>query len=160
MEKGLGRPDRRRKTYRVVQPTGEKMETIETRLQRLERQNRIYRNLFILAGLALVAAVSYGATKPVPKVFRADTIEAGSITVKEFLWASAIGADVIEAEEIVVKPESGKGMVAMYLTRYGAGMISIRNSKGEHVLQLRAVESGDGLVEVFVAGKKNTAGDF
>ena len=136
------------------------METIETRLQRLERQSRFYRNLLILAGLALVAAVSYGATKPVPKVFKAETIEAGSITVREILRAREIGADVIEAEAIVVKPESGKGMVAMYLTRYGAGMISIRNSEGEHVLQLRAVESGDGLVEVFVAGKKNTAGDF
>ena len=136
------------------------METIETRLRRLERQSRIYRNFFILAGLALVAAVSYGATKPVPKLLRADTIEAGTITVKEYLWARTIGADVIEAEAMVVKPESGKGMVAMYLTRYGAGMISIRNSEGEHVLQLRAVESGDGLVEVFVAGKKNTAGDF
>ncbi len=134
------------------------MEKIETRLQRLERQNRIYRDLFILAGLALAAAVSYGATRPVPKVFKADTIEAGSITVKEALRARAIGAEAIEAGTIVVKPESGKGMVAMYLTRYGAGMISIRNSEGEHVLQLRAVESGDGLVEVFVAGKKNTVG--
>ncbi len=47
------------------------METIETRLGNLERHNRIYRNLFILAGLALVAAVSYGATKPVPEVIRA-----------------------------------------------------------------------------------------
>ena len=50
---------------------GKQMETIETRLGRLERQNRIFRNLFILAGLALVAAVSYGATKPVPEVIRA-----------------------------------------------------------------------------------------
>ncbi len=68
-------------------------------------------------------------------------------------------AEAIEAGTIVVKPESGKGMVAMYLTTYGAEMISIRNSKGEDILHFRAVETGDGLVEVFVAGKKNTAGD-
>ena len=105
-----------------------------------------------------MATITYGDTKPVPKVFKADTIEAGSITVKEALRARAIGAEAIEAGTIVVKPESGKGMVAMYLTRYGAGMISIRNSKGEDILHLRAVETGDGLVEVFGAGKKNTAG--
>ena len=134
------------------------METIETRLERLERQNRNYRNWFILAGLALVAAVSFGATKPGPKFFKVDTMEVRRIKVKEILQASAIGADVIEAEAIVVKPESGKGMVAMYLTTYGAGMIAIRNSKGEDILHLRAVEAGDGLVEVFGTEKKNTAG--
>ena len=93
-----------------------------------------------------------------PKVFRADTIEVRKIKVKEVSRASTIGAGAIEAEAIVVKPKSGKGMVAMYPTSYGAGVISIRNSKGEDILHLRAVETGDGLVEVFGAGKKNTAG--
>lgn len=93
-----------------------------------------------------------------PKVFRADAIEVRRIEVKEVLRASTIGAGAIEAEAIVVKPESGKGMVAMYLTTYGPGMIAIRNSKREDILHLRAVEAGDGLVEVFGTGEKNTAG--
>ena len=50
-----------------------KMARIETRLQRLERQNRIYRNVFILAGLALAAMVGLtGCTSYPPADLRQD----------------------------------------------------------------------------------------
>ena len=42
------------------------MNTIELRVLRLERDCRVYRTLFVLAGLMLLALLSYGAVKPPP----------------------------------------------------------------------------------------------
>ena len=49
--------------------------TTEERLQRLERQSRMYRHLFILAALGLVAVLTYGATAPIPEVIQARRFE-------------------------------------------------------------------------------------
>ena len=89
---------------------------VEARLNRLERQGRFYRNILAVAAILILATITYGATMPVPKVFKADIIEVRRIKVKEILKAGAIRAEVIE-----VKPKSGKGMVAIYLTSYGGG---------------------------------------
>lgn len=50
--------------------------TLEERVARLERKSRLYRNLFLLVALLLVALVSWGQTQAVP-----DAIEARSFVV-------------------------------------------------------------------------------
>ena len=45
--------------------------SIEERLQRVEKQNRLYRHLFILAGLVAIAFIVWGQAKPIPEVIRA-----------------------------------------------------------------------------------------
>lgn len=50
--------------------------TLEKRIERLERQSRLYRNLFVLAALIVVALVTWGQARPVP-----EKIEAGAFVV-------------------------------------------------------------------------------
>lgn len=52
------------------------MDEIELRVRRLERDCRIYRTLFVLAGLMLLALISYGAVRPPPEVIQANRFEA------------------------------------------------------------------------------------
>ena len=44
---------------------------IEDRLRRVERQCRIYRHLFVFAGLMVIAMIVWGQTKPIPQVISA-----------------------------------------------------------------------------------------
>ena len=57
---------------------------VEQRIEKLERQCRWYRNLFILAGLIAVALVTWGAAKPLPKVIRANQFEVWNDHGKQF----------------------------------------------------------------------------
>ena len=41
---------------------------LEARFELLEKQCRIYRSLFILAGLIAVAVIGYGAVEPIPAI--------------------------------------------------------------------------------------------
>ena len=151
------------------------METIETRLQRLERQNRIYRNLFILAGLALVAAVSYGATKPVPEVIRARKFEAvnegGTVVIKltqrrnngeikilneDRKSGVRLGIANDGSGRIGLFSKEGKELVRLGSTSNGGG-IEIGNKTGERVVQLHVDEYGNGVVGAFSRkGRGNT----
>ena len=45
--------------------------THEARIRRLERQCRLYRDLFVLAGLTLAGLLAYGALQPIPEVVQA-----------------------------------------------------------------------------------------
>ena len=49
--------------------------SLEERLNRLERQNRIYRKILVLAILLLTAAVGFGAGKRIPDVVKARKFE-------------------------------------------------------------------------------------
>lgn len=102
--------------------------TTEQRLRRLERQCRLYRNLIIIAGLVLVALLTYGAAKPVPEVIRARSIE------------------VIDA--------AGKPMVALRAIS-GGGAIGVFNRRGETAAVLTADETGGGLLNIISGEGRN-----
>ena len=102
--------------------------TIEQRLRRLERQCHWYRNLFILAVLVLVALLTHGATKPIPDVIRAKSLE------------------VIDME--------GRPMVALR-TISGGGAIWVFNRQGETAGVLTADETGGGLLNMISREGRN-----
>jgi len=121
------------------------METIETRLRRLERQNRIYRNLFILAGLALVAAVSYGAAEPVPDLIQARKFQvlsnAGKIAVE--IASNPDGQISIFANE-EIRARLGGNVVSGFLRLTG----KFFTNKADHIyiaadgISVRTLENG------------------
>ncbi len=96
---------------------------MEARVKRLEGQNRLYRNLFILAGLALVALVGYGAADPIPEVIRAGRYEA----------------------------VDGKGRVRAVMASFrghGDGVFRAFNRAGVEVFYAGSSGTGDGRIEV------------
>ncbi len=96
---------------------------IDQRLARLERQNRLYRNLFILAGLAVVVLLTFGATRPIPDVVRAKRFEAVN--------------------------NQGKATAVMAAFRqHGDGVFRAYNRAGVEVFYAGSSSTGDGRVEV------------
>ena len=126
---------------------GDQMETIETRLRRLERHNRIYRNLFILAGLALVAAGSYGAVEPVPEVIRAKAFH----VVRED--GQVIGA--FESHDgaghlLLLRRDGKAGIVSVGRdsSNHGPG-IGLYNNSDNQIVYLGADQFGHGVVVTY-----------
>ena len=99
------------------------MNTIELRVLRLERDCRVYRTLFVLAGLMLLALLSYGAVKPPPEVIRASRFEAVD---KQGRWRAVM--------------ESFPG--------HGDGVFRAYNRGGVEVFYAGSSGPGDGRVEV------------
>ena len=150
------------------------METIETRLGRLERQNRIYRNLFILAGLALVAVLGYGAAEPVPEVIRARRFEVLNKMGKRVvvMGGNRLGNGFLRVQNndpgilghiALAVDGNGHGTLALYANgtfpstiqmtamneNESGGIIEIRNKTGETVVQVHVDENGNGVVNAF-----------
>ena len=148
--------------------------TTEERLQRLERQCRWYRNLFVLAGLGLVAALTWGATQPIPNNIVArnfqvvnkdnNTVAAlGQVDRVEGGFLALYGAEGPSAKSVVtigVLPGGGfinvgnlESKSAVFIggssnTKTG-GLITLKYKTGEAVVQLFADETGNGKVGVY-----------
>ena len=103
--------------------------TTEERLQRLERHCLWYRNLFVLAVLGLVAALTYGATKPVPDMIRANRFEA----VNENGRVSAVMASFRGHGDGVFRAFNRGGVEVFYAgsSRTGDGRIEVKSKKGQ-----------------------------
>ncbi len=108
------------------------MEQIELRLRRLERDCRVYRTLFVLAGLMLLALISYGAVKAPPDVIRANRFEAVD--------------------------KNGRVRAVMASFRgHGDGIFRAYNRAGVEVFYAGSSGPGDGRVEVKTRRGKITA---
>ena len=96
--------------------------TTEQRIDKLEQQCRLYRNLFILAGLMLVALIGYGAVESIPNIIRAKRFE------------------VIDKD----------GNVVARLGHYhrGSGSLEILTREGAVVIEASALR-GNGLLKVY-----------
>ena len=144
---------------------------IEQRLARVERQNRIFKGIFNLAGLAVAALIFYGATKPIPDVIRAREFqavnEAGRVVVEMKSWElggwiktySAMGT--LYSSVLLSHDGSGHGSLSVYdkdgnrkiylggNKRGNGGVIFIINEMGAPVVRLRVDEYGNGLVGAY-----------
>ena len=95
---------------------------MEQRIEKLERQNRIYRNLFILAGLVVVALLTWGAARPITGLIQARRFE---VTEKD-------------------------GNVVARLGHYyrGSGSLEILTREGAVVIETSALQ-GNGFLKVY-----------
>jgi len=127
---------------------------MEQRIEKLERQCRWYRNLFILAGLAVVALVTWGATKPVPEVIQA----------RKFEVVNEEGREVVVIDSwklggwITIYPDKGAYLPSISLghTDDGGGLLEVYNKNGGRGVQMQGMSEfggGGGLVIVNTTGK-------
>lgn len=147
--------------------------SIEQRLARVERQNRIFKGLFTVAGAAVAALVFYGATEPIPEVVQARRFEivneagntvlemnselgSGKLTIwnKDGKVIIHAGTGITtESGELRIKNKDGNEIIhvgADFLT--GNGMLTIRNKDGNETIRAGARVNGDGLL---IIGDKN-----
>ncbi len=105
------------------------MDKLELRVRRLERDCRVYRNLFVLAGFTLLALFAYGATKPPPDVIRANRFEA----VHENGRVSAVMAAFRGHGDGVFRAYNRAGVEVFYAgsSRTGDGRIEVKSKKGQ-----------------------------
>ena len=108
--------------------------TTEERIAKLERQCRWYRNLFILAGLAVVALVTWGATKPVPDVIRAKRVEAVNNQGK----ATAVMAAFRHHGDGVFRAYNRAGVEVFYAGSSGTGdgKVEVKTKSGKIIVEL------------------------
>jgi len=152
---------------------------MEQRIEKLERQCRWYRNLFILAGVIAVALVTWGAAAPIPKVIKARSFKAvheNGNTVAE-LGAWKLGGWLVinragtgkfytdllnEPAFMLTLTDDGsatftmnngkeKPMIDINSTINGA-ILDLFNKAGKSVVQIRTDADGDG--EVWVGNAK------
>ncbi len=102
---------------------------MEKRLARLERQCSWYRTLFVLAGVMMVALLTYGATKPIPDVIRAKRFEA----VNDNGRVGAVMASFRGHGDGVFRAFNRAGVEVFYAgsSRTGDGRIEVKTKKGE-----------------------------
>ena len=124
--------------------------TTEERLQRLERQGRLYRHLFILAALGLVAALTYGATQPVPEVIEARVFKARYFNVvdKKGNTVAILGSlpKPLFGGSLTLHNSEGKPIFMAHQDTNHAGVLSISNKTGFAVAEIRVDEYGNGMV--------------
>jgi len=112
---------------------------MEKRLARVERQCRLYRNLFVLAGVIVVALVSFGAED-----YKLEDLDSRIFTneinlIRHNILLHDGVEDVIRARKFEVVSEKGKPVA--WLTSYAkGGSLQIDNSKGEAVILAQAGE--------------------
>ena len=98
--------------------------SIEHRLAKLKKQNRLYRHLFIFAALVGVALVAWGHAQPIP--------------------------DLIQARQFQMVNEEGDAVVAISSTPDGSGRLDVISKAGEPIITLtKNLNSGGGGILVF-----------
>ena len=99
------------------------MDTIESRLAKVENQLRFQRRIIAFLFIMLVAGISFGATAPIPDVIRATRFEA-----------------VHKSGRVAAVMASFRG--------HGDGVIRAYNRAGVEVFYAGSSATGDGRVEV------------
>ena len=108
---------------------------IESRIRRLERRCRLYRNLFVLAGLGAVAWAVY-AVALAPS------------------GATAEAPPVIQARRFEVIGPQGRKMATLHHTNDGSGGLTIYNQRGAAIIQAGINRNGHGVLEVLNSSRK------
>jgi hypothetical protein len=143
---------------------------MEQRIEKLERQCRWYRNLFILAGLIAVALVTWGATKPIPDLIQARMFQVVDSNGKTSMILGedrgygqfallgpkgllvTIGSnDVIGTGLVTVLSTRHKGSVTLVGSGYSGngGVIQLTNKNREKVVKLLVDKYGNGVVGIY-----------
>ena len=130
------------------------MQTIEERLDQLEKRNRRLTAALAVLTVAICAVVTMAATGEKDGDF--DTVWADTVTAQHIFVKNDAGEIVVALGSV-----SGKGAVTTFapnfkdLVSLGAtpndtgGMVRVYNKTGEDVVQLRADEYGNGVVGAF-----------
>ena len=110
------------------------MDKLELRVRRLEKNCRVYRNLFLLAGFTLLALFAYGATKPLPDVIRANRFEA----VHKNGRVSAVMAAFRGHGDGVFRAFNRSGVEVFYAGSSGTGdgRIEVKSKKGKIMTEI------------------------
>lgn len=114
----------------------------EARIRRLERQSRFYRDLLVLAGLAIVALLGYGALRPIPEVVQARRFQV--ITDKGILAADLNAQS--GAGTLVLFEGGPKGQHQMVYA--GPAGILVNGIRPEFKSSLSIVRAANGTVNV------------
>lgn len=113
---------------------------LEQRMARLERSNRTYRNLFILAGLCIAALLSYGAAKPVPDVIQARKFEVVNNLGRKVV---AIGSRILYGGTLTMHTQSGEEIIFAGVGPSGAGLLRINNIDGNTIFTVTGIGGGN-----------------
>ena len=113
------------------------MDKLELRVRRLERDCRVYRSLFVLAGLTLLALLAYGAAKSPPDVIRANRFEA----VNKNGRVGAVMASFRGHGDGVFRAFNRAGVEVFYAgsSRTGDGRIEVKTKKGQITEEISGV---------------------
>ena len=105
------------------------MDKLELRVRQLERDCRVYRSLFVLAGFMLLGLLAYGAADPIPEVIRANRFEA----VNKNGRVSAVMASFRGHGDGVFRAFNRAGVEVFYAgsSRTGDGRVEIKSKKGQ-----------------------------
>ena len=105
------------------------MDKLELRVRKLEKDCAVYRNLFVLAGITLLAILAYGAAKPLPDVIRANRFEAVHASGR----VAAVMASFRGHGDGVFRAFNRAGVEVFYAgsSRTGDGRIEVKTKKGQ-----------------------------
>ena len=144
---------------------------MEERITKLERQCRWYRNLFILAGLIAVALVTWGATKPIPKVIKAGSFQVvnktGASVADLRAWEGGGFLQIFNSKGtltfLTAQADDGSGLMTIFNSRNkpmveigstltsgrdGGGVVSTFNIQGRRMVKITAGIGGVGIIDV------------
>ena len=131
------------------------MQTIEERLDQLEKRNRRLTAALAVLTVAICAVVTMAATGLKGGRFdtvRADTVMARHIFVKNDAGRFVVGLGATDVGHGLVWTESAQGKYLVKLTSTRGdegGLVTVLNKTGEDVVQLGVDEYGNGVVGAY-----------
>jgi len=134
------------------------MDTVEQRIERLERGLKRYRNLTVALGLGLVGLVTVAATEHTPERSEAEQIVAGTITCQRLAVVNEEGQRVVwlrsmEASGGRLDIYNRAGTATTRICNGGGGFLQIRSEEGKEGFWVGAMPAG-GAMYVFDADGK------
>ena len=104
--------------------------TMENRIEKLERQCRWFRNLFILAGLVVMAMIGFGAAESIPNNIRAKRFE---VIDKDGNVVARVGHYHRGSGSLEILTREGAVVIEASALR-GNGLLKVSRENGEVIL--------------------------
>ena len=124
---------------------------LATRVERLERQCRLYRNLFVLAGLAALLLAGLGAAEGPLPVLQARRFEVLSADGRK---AATLHHSNDGSGGLTIYDRQGRALIQVGINRHGHGVLEVLNGARRPVLDVYAEPSGKGVVMACDTGRK------